>query len=811
MQNCSIFTLIENVAKAGEKMKELNHDILNTLEFNQVKNQIAQYLVTDQGKEELRYLLPVSDVSTITSYLEETDDAMKVLRLRGGIPIPKIENIQAHMKRIEIGADLNGVELAQISRVLTTTAEVNTFLEEFKEDETPFNRLYAWQEQLTALPALRKRLKSAIDEDGRVTDEASETLKTIRRNITRSEQSIRENLDGIIHGKQARYLSDALVTMRNERYVIPVRQENRNVFGGVVHDQSSSGQTLFIEPGQVVEMNNRLRQYQIAERDEIARILSELSAALVPSRKEIMHNAYVIGKFDFMNAKARFAKDLKAVVPLVNQDNHVYFKQARHPLLDQTQVIANDIMIGEDYQAVVITGPNTGGKTITLKTLGLLQLMGQAGLPIPAGEDSQMGIFNEVFADIGDEQSIEQSLSTFSSHMTTIVDVLNQVDKNSLVLFDELGAGTDPQEGAALAIAILDDLAAKQAYVMATTHYPELKVYGYNRPKTVNASMEFDVDTLSPTYRLLIGVPGRSNAFEISRRLGLDQTLIDSAKQMMNGESQDLNEMITDLENRRKMAETEYLELRNYVSKAKQLHEDLQEAYQYFYEQKENEFAKARSKANDIVEQAKDQSDEIITNLRKIQQQSGQKNVKENELIQAKGELNQLQQPEDHLKKNKVLQKAKKEKQFKAGDEVLVIPYNQRGELLDKIGKNQWQVQLGILKMDVDEEDLQAIAPTKEAAGPKRHVSTLNSSGPHVSSQLDLRGKHYEDALSELDQYLDAAILAGYPQVTIVHGKGTGALRKGVFNYLKKNPSVKNFDFAPANQGGNGATVVNFK
>lgn len=791
-------------------MNELNKDILTTLEFNQVKSQIVQHLVTDQGKEELQRLVPVKDKLVITSYLEETDDAMKVLRLRGGIPIPKVENIQPHMKRIEIGADLNGVELAQISRVLSTAAEVDRFLAEFKEDETQFYRLYDWQEQLTALPVLRKRLKAAIDEDGRVTDDASAEIKNIRRNIARSEQSIRENLDGIIHGKQARYLSDALVTMRNERYVIPVRQENRNVFGGVVHDQSSSGQTLFIEPGQVVELNNRLRQYQIAERDEVARILAELSAELVPSRKEILHNAYVIGKFDFMNAKARFAKDLKAVVPVINQENHVYFKEARHPLLDQSKVVANDIMIGEDYQAVVITGPNTGGKTITLKTLGLLQLMGQAGLPIPAGEDSQMGIFNEVFADIGDEQSIEQNLSTFSSHMTTIVEVLEKVDENSLVLFDELGAGTDPQEGAALAIAILDDLAAKQAYVMATTHYPELKVYGYNRPKTVNASVEFDVDTLRPTYKLLIGVPGRSNAFEISRRLGLSSTLIDSAKQIMDGESQDLNEMITDLENRRKMAETEYLELRHYVSESEQLHKELQEAYQYFYEERENELAKARNKANDIVEQAKDKSDEIISNLRKMQQQSGQKNVKENELIQAKSELNQLQQPEDHLKKNKVLQKAKKEKQFKAGDEVLVIPYNQRGDLLDKVGKNKWQVQLGILKMDVDEEDLQAVAP-KEPETPKRHVSTLNSTGSHVSSQLDLRGKHYEDALNELDQYLDAAILAGYPQVTIVHGKGTGALRKGVLDYLKNHRSVKSFEFAPANQGGNGATEVKFK
>ena len=439
---------------------------------------------------------------------------------------------------------------------------------------------------MITIPALNQRLKAAIDEDGRVTDEASPDLRIIRQNIRRSEQTIREQLDSIVRGKNAKYLSDAIVTMRNERYVIPVKQEYRSIFGGVVHDQSASGQTLFVEPKQIVESNNRLRQHQITERNEVARILAELSAELVPYRQDILHNAYVIGKLDLMNAKARFGKEIKGIVPTISEENHVVFKQARHPLLDQEKAVPNDITIGKDYQAVVITGPNTGGKTITLKTLGLLQLMGQAGLPIPADEESQMGIFEEIFADIGDEQSIEQSLSTFSSHMTTIVDVLGRVDEHSLVLFDELGAGTDPQEGAALAISILDALGAKSAYVMATTHYPELKVYGYNRANTINASMEFNVDTLSPTYRLLIGVPGRSNAFEISKRLGLDTQIIDEAKQIMDGESQDLNEMIADLENRRKMAETEYLEVRHYVEEAQHLHDELKEAYSFFFEER---------------------------------------------------------------------------------------------------------------------------------------------------------------------------------------------------------------------------------
>ncbi|MBO6422331.1 endonuclease MutS2 [Enterococcus gallinarum] len=787
----------------------MNKKILDVLAFDQVKQLVGQYLVTAQGKEELAQLAPSADAQQISTWLAETEDALKVQRLRGGIPVPKIENIRPQMKRIEIGADLNGLELAQVGRVLVTANELKRFFEDLSDSEIEFERLYEWEKQLVTLPTLSRRLKEAGDEDGRLTDEASPELRVIRQNIRRSERTIRETLDSLVRGGNAKYLSDTIVTMRNERYVIPVKQEYRGVFGGVVHDQSSSGQTLFIEPKQVVDQNNRLRQHQIAERTEIERILAELSAELAPYQREILHNAYVIGMMDFMNAKARFGKELQAIVPAINTDNHVVFKQARHPLIDQEKVVPNDIAIGEDYQAVVITGPNTGGKTITLKTLGLLQIMGQSGLPILVDEESQMGIFQEIFADIGDEQSIEQSLSTFSSHMTTIVDVLKKVDHTSLVLFDELGAGTDPQEGAALAIAILDELGARSAYVMATTHYPELKVYGYNRANTINASMEFDVDTLSPTYRLLIGVPGRSNAFEISKRLGLDTQIIEQAKQIMDGESQDLNEMIADLENRRKMTETEYLEMRHYVEEAERLQKELKQAYNFFFEEREAELAKARKKANQIVEEAKEESEKIISDIRNMQLSSGQSHVKEHELIAARTKLSDLHQ-EEHLQKNKVLQKAKAAKTLKVGDEVLVTSYGQRGTLIKKMGQSQWQVQLGILKMTLPESDLQPAAPVKEPV--QRVVHTVRSAeSSHVPNQLDLRGKRYEEALNEVDQYLDAAILAGYPQVTIVHGKGTGALRQGITEYLKNHRSVKSFEFAPANQGGNGATIVKFK
>ncbi|MGX7233809.1 endonuclease MutS2 [Enterococcus italicus] len=787
----------------------MNPRILQTLEFQQVKNQVKPFLTTAQGQIALTDLLPSNKENKIQERLFETEDAIHVLRLRGGIPVPKLENIAPHLKRIEIGADLNGLEVAQIARVLSSTNQVSAFFSELQELKIDFHRLYDWVEQLVVLPELTKQMTRAVDEDGRVTDEASPELKGIRQAIRRMEQNIREALDQLVRGSHAKYLSDALVTMRNDRYVLPVKQEYRGIFGGVVHDQSASGQTLFIEPKQIVELNNRLRQQQIAEKNEVARILSELSALLVPHRREIAHNSYVLGQFDVMNAKARYGKLMKAIVPTMSIDREVQLLKARHPLIDQEVVVANDIMIGKDYQAIVITGPNTGGKTITLKTLGLLQLMAQAGLPIPVEEGSQIGVFAEIFADIGDEQSIEQNLSTFSSHMTNIVSILDKIDEKSLVLFDELGAGTDPQEGAALAIAILDAVGAKSSYVMATTHYPELKIYGYNRAKTINASMEFDVDTLSPTYRLLIGVPGRSNAFEISKRLGLDTTIIEEAKQIMSGESQDINEMIADLENQRKMTETEYLELRQQLQESEKLQKELTKATELFYQERDDELAKARKKANELVEEAQEKSDRIIKELRQMQLEGQATPIKEHRLIAAKTEMASLHQ-EDALKKNKVLKKAKAAKSLKVGDEVRVISYGQRGELIKKVGNHQWQVQMGILKMTIDDTDIEALAAPKQPT--QRTVHTVRSQqAAHVSPQLDLRGKRYEEALAEVDQYLDAAILANYPQVTIVHGKGTGALRQGIVNYLKNHRSVKHFEFAPANQGGNGATIVQFK
>lgn len=786
----------------------MNEKGLKTLEYDKVKNMLLAYATTEMGKNMVFELAPSSDCEWIEQALDETKDGADILRLKGGIPIPKLESVKKHLKRLDIGASLSAKELAETGRVLRVTNETKRFFRDLEADEIELNHLYDEADMLETLPDVSRRLLMSIENDGHVTDEASSLLASLRRQITTTEGEIRNRLGNFVRGKSSKYLSDSLITIRNERYVIPVKAEYKNAFGGIVHDQSSSGQTLFIEPKEIVELNNRLRQQQIAEKEEIKRILEELSELIAPYTEEIENNAKILGKFDFINAKAKLAHDLKATQPLISRENDVYLRQVWHPLLDSKKAVRNDVAIGKDYQAIVITGPNTGGKTITLKTLGLVSMMGQSGLFIPAFENSRIGVFDDIFADIGDEQSIEQSLSTFSSHMTNTVEILKRIDERSLVLFDELGAGTDPQEGAALAIAILDAVGAKGSYVVATTHYPELKAYGYERPQTINASMEFDAETLKPTYHLLIGIPGRSNAFDISKRLGLDDAIVEAARQLTDQDSQDLNEMIADLVQKRHEAEVEKARFKKYLDESEKLHADLEKGYGTYVRERDNMIETAKRKANEIIENAQKKSEEIISELHKMKQ-SGASSIKENELIDARSRLNDLEQP-IMLKKNKVLQRAKKQQEFHENDDVLVKTYGQRGVLTKRLGKHEWEVQLGILKMKIDEDDLEKI---KVEENNRRGAGTvLKSSGSsHVSPQLDLRGQRYEEAMVNVDRYMDAAILAGYPSVTIVHGKGTGALRQGIIKYLQQHRTVKHFEFASPSNGGNGATVVYFK
>lgn len=791
----------------------MNSKIIKTLEFDKIRQQLAQHAATENGKQRLLALEPLTTLADVQRKQDETDDGRKVLRLKGGIPVPRLKDIGMPLKRLQIGGALNGKEIAQIGRVLTTTKDVLTFFEWFHEHEVDFFYLYAIVEGLVDLPDLRKRIAISVSDDGDILSDASPELRRIRQAIKTSEAAIRTKLDELIRSK-ANYLSDALVTIRNDRFVLPVKQEYRNVFGGIMHDQSATGQTLFIEPQAVVDLNNRLRTLQADEKREEERILYELSALLEPHVNELHHNHHILTDLDMLNAKARYAESINATRPHLDEKNHLAIWAARHPLIDPENVVANDLLIGEEYQALVITGPNTGGKTIVLKTLGLIQLMGQAGLQIPAAENSQIGVFTEIFADIGDEQSIEQNLSTFSSHMTNIVSFLDKADDKSLLLFDELGSGTDPQEGASLAISILDYIGAKGSLVMATTHYPELKVYAYNRPGTINASMEFNSETLAPTYKLQIGIPGRSNAFDISRRLGIPSQIIDQAAGFIHEESQSLNEMIADLEQKRRKAEQESYRLREQIAESDKLLEELKRATEALELSKAKELDKAKKEANEILDKTKEEAEFLMQEIREMQMNVAKNSqVKEHELIDLRHQFDKLRQDES-VTQNKVLRREKEKKKFKSGDEVITESYGQRGVLVEKAGKDHWVVQLGIMKMKLPEADLRKIQPEpeKETKRKKRQIATVRSqSQSHVATQLDLRGFRYEEALRELDSYLDAALLAGYPQVTIVHGKGTGAIRKGVTDMLKKHPQVKSFDFAPPSSGGNGATIAVFK
>ena len=785
----------------------MNSKIEKVLEFSKIRTQLAEYATSEKGKQMIKDLPIEVDAKAIQHKIEETTDGVELLRLKQGIPIPRLKDISFALKRLELEAGLNGRELSDILRVLATTHEVERFFEKVEEEEIALKRVPRLVEKLESIPEVTNELEASIREDGYVLDSASPTLHGVRVGIQKTEQDIRRQMDQYLTGKNAQYLSDTIITIRNDRYVLPVKAEYKSVFGGTVHDQSATGQTLFMEPQAVVNLNNKLREYQIQEKREVERILWELSQKLMPYTNSLHQNHYVLARLDVVNAKALYAHELKATEPIIDANNYVALWQAWHPLLDREKAVANDIILGEEYQAIVITGPNTGGKTILLKTVGVIQLMAQMGLYIPAGENSRVGVFTEIFADIGDEQSIEQNLSTFSSHMSNIVSILKQINDKSLLLIDEIGSGTDPQEGSSLAIAILDYIASKQSYVIASTHYPELKAYGYDRPKTINASMEFDGDTLQPTYQLLLGVPGRSNAFDISKRLGLPPVIIDQARGLLSEEDQDLNAMISDLEQKRRRAQRDADKMRHQLELSTQLLADLQRETEQFQANKARLLEEAKERANTLIEQSQDDADKILSEIRELQLRSKQSTVKEHEMIEKKTALKDLKH-EQALKKNKVLRKEKAKKALQVGQSVEVLSFGQRGTLVEKVNDQEWVVQMGIIKMKIAVEDLSPIAEAQEA---KQQVIVRSARSSHVSSELDLRGKRYEEAMKDLELYLDAAILANYPRVTIIHGRGTGAIQQGVHKTLRSHRSVASFEFAPMNTGGNGATIVTFK
>lgn len=778
----------------------MNKKILDILEFDKVKQLFEPYLQTEQGEMELAALTPTDKKESIETAFMELEDMEQILLEEPRFAVSTIQDVRPVAKRLEMEASLNIDELLALKAVLRVTHELKDFYDNL--ENVRLERLDRLFDNLVDLPRLQGGLQ-AINEGGFVESFASEKLAKIRRRIQENEHQVREILQDLLKSK-ADMLADAVIASRNGRNVLPVKNTYRNRIAGVVHDISASGNTVYIEPRAVVNLNEEIANHRADERYEIIQILEELSDTLRPHAAEIANNAWIIGHLDLIKAKYRFMRDCKAVVPEVSSNRSIQLLQLRHPLIENA--VANDLHFTEDLTEIVITGPNTGGKTIMLKTLGLAQIMAQSGLPILADPGSRVGIFSQVFADIGDEQSIEQSLSTFSSHMTNIVSILNQVDTASLILLDELGAGTDPQEGAGLAIAILEDLRLRGIKTMATTHYPELKAYGIETAGVQNASMEFDTASLRPTYRFMQGVPGRSNAFEIARRLGLSETIIQDAMKMTNTDN-DVNQIIEKLE-----AQT--LESRKRLDTIQEVEQEnlkfnraLRKLYNELTRERETELNKAREEAKEIVDMALSESDRILQGLHAKSQ------LKPHEIIEAKAQLKKLAPETVDLSKNKVLKKAKKARAPKVGDEILVISYGQRGTLVKQLKDGRWEAQVGLIKMTLEEKEFNLIKAEKEATQPKKRqvnvVKRSNTSGPRA--RLDLRGKRYEEAMQELDGFIDQALLNNMAQVDIIHGIGTGVIREGVTKYLRRNKHVKSFEYAPQNAGGSGATIVTFK
>ncbi len=779
---------------------------LRTLEFYKIRDEVARYCTSSLGKAHVDNLLPSTDLNKVNQLLEEMDEGAQVLRVKNNVPMGGIFDVRLHSRRAQIGGSLSPIELMEVSSTIRASRILRQFFETIQEEGVvQIPHFLKKKESMPILTALEHAINICIDDNGAVLDSASTELRSIRQQLRTQESRVRERLESLVRGKNAsKMLSDSIVTIRNDRFVIPVKQEYRNHYGGIVHDQSSSGQTLFIEPDAVVQANNEVRRLKMKEKEEIDRILLMLSAQVQEVAHELFVLVDVLGEIDLILAKAKYGVAHKGTKPIMNTEGYIKLKKARHPMISKDEVVPNDIEFGREITAIVITGPNTGGKTVTLKTVGLATLMAQSGLPIPALDGSELAVFDQIFADIGDEQSIEQSLSTFSSHMVNIVDILTKFDENSLVIFDELGAGTDPQEGAALAISLLDEVHGRGARVIATTHYPELKAYGYNRPGVANASVEFDVETLSPTYRLLIGVPGRSNAFEISKRLGLPDHIISHAKSFTGTDSKAVDSMIASLEKSRREAEADAESTLEVLKESEQLKKELAQQLAEYEQQKERMEEKAKEKARKIVEQAKAEAEAVISDLRKMQLNQGSM-VKEHELINAKKRL------EEATPQNRILKKAAKDnevKPLKPNDEVKVISFGQKGTLVEKVSKDEWIVQIGILKMKLPESDLSYTKPEKQQT---RTMTTLKDRDSHVKMELDLRGERYEDALARVEKYLDDALLSNYHQVSIIHGKGTGALRQGVQQYLKKHSRVKSYRFGEAGEGGSGVTVAELK
>lgn len=789
----------------------MNKKVLKTLEFNKIITQLIGLTASPMGKDMSSKLEPYSDIDIIKEKQQETSEAVSMILRKGSLALGGLKDIRSALKRLDIGADLSIVELMNIGEVLRVSKNVKSYAksDEVNDRETYLDTLFNIIEPINHL---YKEITKCIISEEEIADDASSTLFNIRQQMKVSNSRIKDHLQKVISSSSYKnILQDPIITIRNDRYCVPVKQEYRGSFKGMIHDQSSSGSTLFIEPLSVVQLNNQIKELYIKEQQEIERILRKLSTIAAEHSSILKSNLEILTTLDFIFAKGELSILLNCSEPLFNDEKYINIKKARHPLLDKNSVVPIDIRLGKEFTTLMITGPNTGGKTVTLKTLGLLTLMGQAGLHIPAFDKSELTVFDHVFADIGDEQSIEQSLSTFSSHMTNIIDILKNASHSSLVLFDELGAGTDPTEGAALAMSILEDLYKKGILTVATTHYSELKVYALSTNGVENASCEFDVQTLRPTYRLLIGIPGKSNAFAICRRLGLEEYLIEDAKELLEQKEIQFEDLITDLEISKKTMVLEQEKALQYRKEAEELKNKLSTQKEKLANQRDKILREAKEEAYKLLQNAKSEADEIIKNMNKL----GKHNSKELEQERSK-----LRKSMSHIESNlssnlKTKKTINAPKQLKVGDTVFVSTFNQQGTVVTlPNSKKEVYVQLGIMKTKVPLSSLSLVQTegvTYKAATKAKPSKVSKSKSYSISTEIDVRGKTIDEAVSELDKYLDDAYLAHLSQITIIHGKGTGALRSGIHNFLKRVKYVKSFRIGNFGEGDAGVTVVEFK
>ena len=797
----------------------MNQKALHVLEYDKIIERLTEHATSEPGKRLCRELVPSSDIKEIRKNQEKTKDAISRIFKKGRTNFGDNKDFQGILKALKIGSALDMAALLKLAAFLDNVNRVKTYGRPQRDDEER-DSLSESFEMLEPLTFVSAEIRRCIISEDEMSSDASPALKHIRRGMMLTNDRIHEQLGKIINGSMRTYLQDTVVTMRGDRYCIPVRAEYKSQINGIVHDQSSSGSTLFIEPQAIVELNNKLREMILQETAEIEKILAELSLKVAEHVDSIKYNADIMTDLDFVFAKASYALEINAITPVFNEQHAFDIKKGRHPLIDKDKVVPIDVYAGRDFDMLIITGPNTGGKTVTLKTVGLLTLMGQAGLAIPAGDRSELSVFTEVYADIGDEQSIEQSLSTFSSHMTNCVSILEKADENSLCLFDELGAGTDPTEGAALAISILNDLHERKIRTMATTHYSELKVYALNTPGIKNASCEFDVESLKPTYKLLIGIPGKSNAFAISSKLGLPDRIIEAAKEQIGTEDKKFEDLLADLEKSRKTIESESLEIAQYKKEVEELKTQLEEKTYKLDKQRDEIIRKANEEARDILQEAKDVADETIRTFRKAGPDATMQDLERARTSVGQKISDKNKSISKKVEKPKETHPILKESQLKLGETVKIVSMGLKGTISSKPDKDGYLfVQCGIMRTKANIRDLVLVQDEDGKAAMKKFYgrNTSSSGGKmdlsrsaNIRTEINLIGKNSDDALAALDKYLDDAYMSHLNNVRVVHGKGAGILRQAVHQYLKGVPYVKSFKLGEFGEGDAGVTIVTF-